>query len=104
MTRARAAAWWAIPSLVCLAVHWLGFLSWFRADDFAWLGNLNRVYSAHDLLNAIFSPQAQGTIRPWSERIFFMAGYGLFGLHSLPFRILIFGTQFLDLALAAWIG
>ena len=101
MTRARTVAYWTVPSLICLAVHWQGFEAWFRADDFAWLQPRQPIHSFHDLLGALFRPQAQGTIRPWSERAFFMIGYALFGLDSLPFRIVIFATQFMGLALAA---
>ena len=100
MNRARSVAWWIAPSLLCLALHWRGFTAWFRADDFAWLGvGLNQ-----NLLHALFSPDAQGTIRPLSERAFFMAGFALFGLNPLPFRIVVFATQFANLALVAWIG
>jgi hypothetical protein len=108
MTRARAvldsSAWWLAPSLLCLLLYWRGFASWFRADDFAWLGVGLDIRNFHDFLSAMFSPQAQGTIRPWSERAFFMAGFGIFGLDALPFRIVIFATQFANLALVAWIG
>jgi hypothetical protein len=100
----RTVLYWTIPCLACLLVHWQGFTAWFRADDFAWLSNLNTVHSFHDLLVALFIPRAQGTIRPFSERAFFMIGYGLFGLDSLPFRIVIFATQFADLALTAVVG
>jgi hypothetical protein len=98
------AAWWILPSLLCLALHWLAFRAWFRADDFAWLGLTPQVHSFHDLLVALFEPRAQGTIRPWSERAFFMAGYALFGLNALPYRIVIFATEFAALGLMAWIG
>jgi hypothetical protein len=107
MTRARPAlnaAYWIAPSLVCLAIHWLGFRAWFRADDFAWLGQALGIDSFGDLMRALFAPAAQGTIRPWSERAFFMGGYALFGLNSLPYRVVIFGTMFADLALVASIG
>jgi hypothetical protein len=104
MTRARTVAWWTVPSLVCLLIHWQGFTAWFRADDFAWLSNFNRIHGFHDLLAILFGPQAQGTIRPFSERAFFVIGYGLFGLDALPFRIAIFATQFAALALAALVG
>ncbi len=104
MTRVRTVAWWTVPSLVCLLIHWQGFTAWFRADDFAWLSNFNRIHSFHDLLVALFIPRAQGTIRPFSERGFFVIGYGLFGLNALPFRMAIFATQFAALALAALVG
>jgi hypothetical protein len=84
--RAASAAWWLLPSLLCLALYWRGFTAWFRADDFAWLGAGIYVRNFHDLLVALFAPQAQGTIRPLSERAFFMAGFSLFGLDALPFR------------------
>jgi hypothetical protein len=104
MTRARAVAWWTVPSLVCLLIHWQGFTAWFRADDFAWLSNFNRIHSFHDLLVILFLPQAEGTIRPFSERAFFVIGYGLFGLDALPYRMVIFATQFAALALVALVG
>ena len=104
MTRARSAAWWTLPALICLAVHWRGFEAWFRTDDFAWLSLYGRIHNFHDLLRALFRPEAQGTIRPWSERAFFIVGYALFGLNALPYRIVIFATQFLALALVQAIG
>ena len=93
-----------IPCLLCLVLYWKGFTAWFRADDFAWLGTGLYVHNFHDLLLALFSPQAQGTIRPLSERAFFMAGFSLFGLDALPFKIAIFGTQFAALVLMTSIG
>ncbi len=104
MTRARTVAYWAVPALICLAVHWPGFEAWFRADDFAWLSLYSHIHSFPDLLTALFRPEAQGTIRPWSERAFFIIGYALFGLNSLPYRIVIFATQFAGLALAEVVG
>jgi hypothetical protein len=104
MTRARSALWWAAPSLLCLILYWRGLTAWFRADDFAWLGTGIYIQNFHDLLVALFGPQAQGTIRPLSERAFFMIGFGLFGLDALPFKIVVFATQFANLALMASIG
>ena len=98
------AAYWLTPLLVCLLLHWLCFRAWFRADDFAWLGLANTVHSFPDLMRALFAPQAQGTIRPWSERAFFMGGFVLFGLDALPYRLFIFATEFADLVLVAAIG
>ncbi|MBS1858775.1 MAG: hypothetical protein JST11_25615 [Acidobacteria bacterium] len=97
-------AWYALPCLLCLALHWNGLTAWFRADDFAWLGTGIDVNNFHDLLSALFAPQAQGTIRPLSERAFFMAGFGLFGLDALPFKMVVFATEFAALVLAASIG
>ena len=93
-----------VLALFCLAVHWRGFTAWFRADDFAWMGLTLGVHNFADLLKALFSPLAEGTIRPLSERAFFMAGYALFGMNALPFRIAIFATGFANLALVASVG
>ncbi|MDE3165152.1 MAG: hypothetical protein KGN36_05045 [Acidobacteriota bacterium] len=101
---ARRAAVYALPCLLALALHWNGLTAWFRADDFAWLGGGLYINNFHDLLAALFAPQAQGTIRPLSERAFFMAGFALFGLDALPFKIVVFATQFASLVLAASIG
>lgn len=67
--------------------------AWFQQDDFAWLGLKDQVHSGGDLLRALFQPMAQGTIRPISERAFFMIFSSLFGLHAMPYRILVFLTQ-----------
>jgi hypothetical protein len=104
LTGAQDAAYWTAPLLACLLLHWLGFTAWFRADDFAWLGLADGVHNFRDLLITLFQPRAQGTIRPWSERAFFMAGSSLFGLNVLPFRIVIFGTQFADTILVMVVG
>ena len=102
--RLASAAFWLAPSLLCLALYWRGFTAWFRADDFAWLGTGLYIQNFHDFLLAIFAPQAQGTIRPLSERAFFMLGFSLFGLDALPFKMVVFATQFANLALVASIG
>jgi len=97
ISRWQRAAWWCGPFVICLLIHWRGLVSWFCADDFAWLG-------AKLTLHDVFAPMAQGTIRPLSDRLFFMAGLRIFGLDALPFHIVAFATQFANLALVAWIG
>ena len=47
---------------------------------------------------------AQGTIRPWSERAFFLAFESIFGVNALPFRICVFLTQCANLTLLAAIS
>jgi len=95
----RTAAFWLLPPVFCLWLYWFGLLSWFQRDDFAWLGLRLRVYDFSSLLHAVFAPMAQGTIRPWSERLFFMVFSSIFGLEALPYRICVFLTQFANLAL-----
>lgn len=102
--RAAAAAYWTAPQLICLAVYWLGLLTWFHQDDFAWLGLRLSVHDWPTFWRALFAPMAQGTIRPLSERVFFMAFEGAFGLQPLPFRICVFLTQFVNLALVCAIA
>ena len=104
MNRAWKTAYWVVPPLLCLGLYWHGFTAWFRGDDFAWLGLWGRVHSFHDLLLSLFAPRAQGTLRPLSERAFFMVGMGLFGLNAVPFRVVIFATQFANVVLVASIG
>lgn len=95
---------WLIPFGICAGVFWPGLNSWFHQDDFAWLGLRLEIYSARDLLLALFEPRAQGTIRPWSERGFFLAMSTLFGLDAFPYRLVVFATQALNMALVAALG
>ncbi len=99
MTRVGRVAYWTVPSLLCLALYWLGLNAWFFQDDFAWLGLRQMVNRPQDLWHVMFAPMAQGTIRPWSERGFFLLFYSLFGVEALPFRIWVFLTQFANLVL-----
>jgi hypothetical protein len=101
MIRARRAAYWLLPPLVCVALYWYGLKTWFRADDFAWLGLDLDIFRLRDLLAALFAPQAQGTIRPLSERAFFLIFHGLFGLDALPFHLAAFAVQAVNLVLVA---
>jgi 4-amino-4-deoxy-L-arabinose transferase and related glycosyltransferases of PMT family len=99
MTLAWRRISWAIPPLFCLIFYWYGLKCWFRQDDFAWLQLAGQVHGWGDFWRAMFAPLAQGTIRPWSERAFFMGLYSLFGLEALPFRICVFLTQIANLTL-----
>uniref|UniRef100_Q01VF4 Glycosyltransferase RgtA/B/C/D-like domain-containing protein n=1 Tax=Solibacter usitatus (strain Ellin6076) TaxID=234267 RepID=Q01VF4_SOLUE len=102
--RALTVLYWIVPSLLCLALHWRAFDSWFRADDFAWLGLGLNVTDFRSLLHALFAPSPHGTVRPLSERAFFLITYRFFGLDPLLFRVVAFATQFANLALVAAIG
>src|SRR5437879_4711298 len=99
--RAGRILYWLVPPVWCLALYWQGLFTWFQADDFAWL-NL-QVHSWNDLWKALFTPQAQGTVRVWSERLFFIVFKDLFGIHAAPFRIWVFLTQIANLLLIAQI-
>jgi hypothetical protein len=92
---------WLIPPLLCLILYKRGLAAWFQADDFAWLGLRLQVHDGPSLLHALFAPMAQGTIRPWSERAFFLILESIFGVNALPFRICVFLTQGANLTLLA---
>ncbi len=100
----RKAAYCCAPALICLLVHWRGLTAWYQSDDFVWLGIFLNGHGLHDFLRALFVPGSAGHIRPWSERLIFIASYGLFGLNPLPFRLLVFAIEFANLALVSWIG
>ncbi len=85
--------------LFCLAVHWLDLKTWFYADDFAWLGLRLELHAPRDLIHILFRPEAQGTVRTLSERLFFLVFYSIFGLEAPAFRIWAFLTQFVNIVL-----
>lgn len=103
MSRTLRAAWWLAPAVFFAAFSWLGLKIWFHQDDFAWLNLSLHVHGWRDLWNALFVPRSFGTIRPLSERGFFLSFYALFGLNAVPFRILVHLTQLANLILLAWI-
>jgi hypothetical protein len=94
---------WLGPVFFLFWVFWEGLQCWFIADDFAWLGLLRQYNSLGDLPSILFAPAAQGTIRPWSERGFFLLFESLFGLDDLPFRIAAFTVMSGNLLLVAWL-
>src|SRR3954469_9150200 len=85
LDRTKHVLYWTAPSLLCLVIYWYGFRAWFQMDDFAWLALYLRVQDWPSFLEAMFHPFAQGTIRPWSERLFFMSGMWLFGMDATPY-------------------
>jgi hypothetical protein len=101
MNRTARAAYWVAPGVLCLVIYWLALKTWFRQDDFAWLSLHLWLNEPGGLWKALFSPMSFGTIRPLSERGFFLTFYSLFGLNSLPYRLLVFATQFANLVLLA---
>lgn len=102
--RVFLAAGQLIPVILLFWLYWNGLKTWFVADDFAWLGLIRQVHSLQDVIRVLFVPAAQGTIRPWSERGFFMLFESLFGLDALPFRVWVFMTATVDVILIGRIG
>ena len=99
MSRALRSLYWLTPIAFCVALYWLGLRIWFAQDDFAWLGLRNHVVDFRSFLWAMFSPLAEGTVRPWSERGFFMLFSYVFGLRALPYRAFVFLNQFVNIVL-----
>src|SRR2546421_4610781 len=104
MIRVQRAAWYLAPVLVCLAVYRRAPFTWFRLDDFAWLGLPEYFHSWRDLAEGLFAPAAQGTVRLFSERLYFGVLAGLFGLNGGVFHAVAFAVWFIDLALLQAIG
>jgi hypothetical protein len=98
MSRGRRIAYYGLPILFCLAVHWLALRTWFSGDDFAWLG-LPLDLKSNSLWHVLFAPEAQGTVRTLSERLYFLVFSSVFGLEAPPFRIWAFLTQFANIFL-----
>ncbi len=98
-SRSRRLAYYGLPMLFCLAVHWLALKMWFFTDDFAWLGLRLEINTPADIVHVLFSPQAQGTVRTLSERLFFLVFSIIFGIESPPFRVWVFLTQFANIYL-----
>ena len=95
----RRLLYYGLPMLFCLAIHQIALRTWFFQDDFAWLALRLDISSPADLLPALFSPKAQGTIRTLSERVYFLVFSSLFGLNVVPFKIWTFLTQLANIAL-----
>lgn len=91
--------YWTVPPLLCLLLFHRSLNGWFMQDDFAWLGLYGSVNSWEDLQRVLFTPYAQGTLRLWSERAFFLVFYALFGLNAFPYHLWVFLTQVANLAL-----
>ncbi|HEV8145668.1 MAG TPA: hypothetical protein VGP79_04780 [Bryobacteraceae bacterium] len=89
----------ASAPLLALVLYWRAFVTWFADDDFAWLGQRLGVLDLSSLASTLFDPSAQGTVRVLSERVFFLVLSSLFGLHPLPYRIVVFVTWIAALCL-----
>lgn len=73
--------------------------TWFQQDDFAWLQMRQNLHSSSDWLRALFTPLAQGTVRPISERLFFVWGTEFFFLDPRPMHLVVAATQSASLLL-----
>jgi len=92
-------AYWLAAPLLCFALYHGALRAWFQADDFAWLALRLDVHDWRSLIHALFDPMAQGSVRPLSERAFFLVLPWLFGTSRLPFHLCVFLTQCANLTL-----
>jgi hypothetical protein len=94
----RILPYFAAP-LLTLYIYWDALHSWFLLDDFVWLSQLARIHEGVPLTRLIFQPTVQGTLRPWSDRVFFLLWQSVFGLDAFPYHAWIFATQFCNFVL-----
>ena len=87
--------YWVLPAVPFLWLYHRGLWCWFFGDDFSLL--LLAAFPDKEFWEAFFQPRAQGTFRPLSERLFFYFFYGWFGFDAFPYRVLVFGTQIVNL-------
>jgi hypothetical protein len=97
-------AYWLVPPAFCLAVYYWGLRAWYQQDDFAWLGQRLRIHDLHDFLRAVFAPSAQGTFRPFSDRLILLVAGSAFGADAFPAHLWVFLTQLASLALLSSIA
>ena len=91
--------YWVLSAIPFLWLYHRGLWCWFFGDDFSLL--LLAAFPDKEFWEAFFQPRAQGTFRPLSERLFFYFFYGWFGFDAFPYRLLVFGTQIVNLWLLA---
>lgn len=76
-----------------------GLRTWFQQDDFAWLQMRRTLQTPADWVWGMVTPLAQGTIRPISERLFFVWGTEFFFLDPRPMHLVAALTQTASLLL-----
>jgi hypothetical protein len=105
---ARSRVWripcFAAPLAFVALLYAPALHAWFQQDDFAWLYMSRWMPEGSGLFYKLFSPQAQGTIRPLGERIPFLLLMNVFGRNAAVFHLLALTTQLANVLLVANIG
>lgn len=104
MSRLVRTAVWVVPPLFCLWLYRWGLQSWFQQDDFAWLGLPLHFTDTGELWDLLFAPRAQGTIRPLSERLFFLVFASASWMDPRPFHVWVFITAVCVLLMLSWLA
>ena len=94
----------AVPVVLLVVLYGPALRSAYRLDDLAWLSLRNTIENGHSLLWALFSPQAQGSIRPLGECVWFLLASSLFGLNPFPLHMLALVTQIANVFLLVIAG
>jgi hypothetical protein len=94
----------AVPAILLAVLYAPALRASYRLDDLAWLSLRNTIENGHSLLWALFSPQAQGSIRPLGERVWFLLASSLFGLNPFPLHLLALVIQIANVVLLVAAG
>ena len=94
----------ALPAVVVVILYAPALRSAYRLDDLAWLSLRNTIANGHSLVWALFSPQAQGSIRPLGDRVWFLLASSWFGLNPIPLHWLALITQIANVFLLVAAG
>lgn len=94
----------AAPAVILAVLYVPSLGAAYRLDDLAWLSLPNTLRNGHSIWWVLFSPQAQGSIRPLGERLWFLLASWLFGLNPLPLHLLALATQMANAVLVAAAG
>ncbi len=94
----------AVPAFLLVLLYVPSLASAYRIDDLAWLSLRNTISNGHSIWWALFSPQAQGSIRPLGERVWFLAASSVFGLNPVPLHLLALLTQIGNVVLVVAVG
>ncbi|NWF82805.1 MAG: hypothetical protein HXY18_03135 [Bryobacteraceae bacterium] len=83
----------AAPIAFLFWLYSAGLRAWFQQDDFAWMLLRRTLNTPADWFWGMVTPYAQGTIRPISERLFFVWGTEFFFLDPRPMHLVVALTQ-----------
>lgn len=74
-------------------LFWETLHTYFVGDDFFWLYNGRYVMTTPSAwANSFIHVNGSGQYRPLTLNVFFWAGYHMFGMHPLPFHLVLLGT------------
>jgi hypothetical protein len=99
MPQFRDNRWLLVPVVLLVVIYYPGLTTWFYQDDFGWLNLRHDVHFVRDLAAALFAPKAHGNMRPLGENAYWLGLGAIFGSNPLPFHLLAFVVQSVNLLL-----